>query len=109
MDLVQITTLTDSRDSADTIAGHLVGRRLAACVQVLGPVTSTYRWQGKVEKGNEFMCLVKTRAGLARKVEEAIRSLHPYDMPEIVSVPIVGGNADYLNWVAAEADGRAPE
>jgi periplasmic divalent cation tolerance protein len=109
MDLVQITTTTDSKASADAIAEHLVQRRLAACGQVLGPVTSTYRWDGKVERAEEFTCLVKTRAELIVLVEEAIRSLHPYEVPEIVAVPIVGGSADYLDWVAAETAGHAPD
>lgn len=102
MDLVQITTTTETRDAARAIADHLVENHLAACVQVVGPITSTYRWQGSVERTDEFMCFIKTRRALAAEVETAIVSLHSYENPEIVVTPIEGGSSDYLTWVASE-------
>ena len=99
---MQMSTTTESATEAQEIADHLVEQRLAACVQVTGPVASTYRWQGNVERAEEFLCLIKTRRELANEVEAAIRSLHSYDNPEIVVVPIEGGSRDYLTWIEAE-------
>src|SRR5688572_22335340 len=104
MDLVQMSTTTESAAEAQEIADHLVERRLAACVQVTGPVASTYRWQGNVERAEEFMCLIKTRRELTNDVEAAIRSLHSYDNPEIIVLPIEGGSSDYLTWIEAETE-----
>ena len=89
---------------AQAIADRLVEQRLAACVQVTGPLASTYRWQGTVERAEEYMCLIKTRRVLTNEVEAAIRDLHSYDNPEIIVVPIEGGSSDYLSWIEAETD-----
>ncbi|MGV8057824.1 MAG: divalent-cation tolerance protein CutA [Smithellaceae bacterium] len=94
-----VTTTTESKEEAKIIAQHLVGEKLAACVQILGPITSTYRWKGKVETAEEWMCLIKTREGLYEDVEKAIISLHPYETPEIIAVPISKGSPGYLNWL----------
>lgn len=102
MDIVQISTTTGSSEEAQRIADHLVAERLAACVQVLGPIRSTYRWRGSIETSEEFICFIKTRAELAAPVEHAIKSLHSYEDPEILTMPILGGSADYLAWVASE-------
>lgn len=102
MELVQMSTTCSELAMAETIAQSLVQARLAACVQVTGPVFSTYRWEGKVESAEEFMCLIKTRAALTSNVEAAIRSLHPYENPEIIVVPITGGSPDYLRWIETE-------
>jgi periplasmic divalent cation tolerance protein len=104
MDLVQMTTTTESAAEAQEIADRLVEQRLAACVQVTGPITTTYRWQGSMQRSEEFMCFIKTRKELSTKVEAAIRSLHSYDNPEIIIVPIEGGSADYLAWVGSETE-----
>lgn len=97
-----MTTTTETSEQAQQIADHLVDRHLAACVQVIGPIASTYRWQGAVERAGEYMCVIKTRRALAGEVEAAIRALHSYDNPEIVVVAIEGGSADYLGWIEAE-------
>jgi len=68
-------------------------------VQILGPITSTYRWQGAVETSEEWLCLVKSRRELYPQIEEAIRRLHPYDVPEILAVPVVAGIASYVAWL----------
>ena len=101
---VQISTATPSREVADAIALALVERRLAACVQVVGPVHSTYRWQGNVESAEEWICLIKTARPLYDAVERTIRELHPYDTPEIIAMPIVAGDAAYLRWVSEQID-----
>ena len=102
--LIQVSTATDSAAAAQAIADHLVESRLAACVQVVGPVVSTYRWEGKVERAEEYLCLVKSRSELLSELEAAIRSLHSYDNPEIIAVPIVAGGAEYLRWVESETE-----
>jgi periplasmic divalent cation tolerance protein len=97
---LQVLTTIDSEEAAERIAAALVERRLAACVQVLGPIAGTYRWQGKVESAREWMCVAKTVAARYDELEAAIRELHPYDEPEIVATPIVAGSAGYLAWIS---------
>jgi len=99
--LLVFTNLPD-RDAALALARALVGRRLAACVNVLAGCSSVYRWQGDIEEAGEVPVLVKTRATRYAEVEAAIRELHPYELPEIVAVPIVRGLPEYLDWVAEE-------
>jgi periplasmic divalent cation tolerance protein len=98
---IQISTTTARRADADRIAKAVVEQKLAACAQVLGPITSTYRWKGRVEVAKEWLCIIKTASGRCRQVEKAIRALHPYETPEIVAVPIVRGSKEYLAWLAA--------
>lgn len=98
----QVTTTTETKEQAQTIAQHLVKAKLAACVQITGPITSIYRWNGKVENTQEWLCLIKTREDFYDKVEAAIKSQHPYETPEIIAVPIVKGSKEYLNWLENE-------
>jgi periplasmic divalent cation tolerance protein len=97
---LQVSTTTGSADEARRIADALIEARLAACVQVLGPIASTYRWQGEVERETEWQCLVKTEARLYDEVEAAIRAAHTYDEPEILALPILTGSRGYLAWIA---------
>jgi periplasmic divalent cation tolerance protein len=99
---LQVLTTAGSEEEAARIASALVDRRLAACVQVLGPIVSRYRWQGVVEEAEEWQCLAKTEAGRYPEIEAAIRELHSYEEPEIVATPIVAGSEGYLGWVSAE-------
>jgi periplasmic divalent cation tolerance protein len=98
-DYVQVLTTIASEEEAGRIASLLVERRLAACVQVVGPIVSRYRWQGKVEEEREWQCLAKTTRGAYERVEAAIRDVHPYDEPEIIATPIVAGSPGYLAWI----------
>ena len=82
--------------------------RLAACAQVAGPIRSTYRWQGRVETAEEWHCHLKTSADRAPDLIARIRGLHPYDVPEIIAVPIVGGDPEYLRWVGETATADPP-
>lgn len=100
--VVVLTTVPDAA-TAERIADALVGERLAACVTMLPPVRSTYRWQGKVERGEEIQLLIKTRADRYRVVEQRIVALHPYELPEILALPAVAGLAGYVDWVCAES------
>ena len=99
-DHVQVLTTVGSEEDAERISIALVERRLAACVQTVGPIASRYRWQGAVETAREWQCLIKTEAARYPEVEAAIAELHPYDEPEVIATPIVAGSAGYLAWVS---------
>ena len=99
--VIVLTNLPD-KEAAMRLARELVERRLAACVNVLAACASVYRWKGAVETAAEVPVLIKTRAGRYPEVEAAIRELHPYELPEIVAVPVRLGLDEYLQWVAGE-------
>jgi len=105
-ELLQVQTTAPTREEADAIAGALVDGRLAACVQVVGPITSRYWWDGRVQVAEEWLCLAKTTAARYPQVEAAIRDRHPYAEPEIVALPIVAGSPSYVEWVARETGRR---
>jgi periplasmic divalent cation tolerance protein len=94
-------TTTASREEADTIATELVSRRLAACVNIVGPISSVYRWKGAVERSEEFLLLIKSTEAQSRPIRQAMGELHPYEVPELISFAIEGGLEEYLNWIAA--------
>jgi periplasmic divalent cation tolerance protein len=98
---VQVLTTVGSEEEAERISSLLVDRRLAACVQVLGPITSRYRWQGEIEEEREWQCLAKTEASMYAEVEEAIRGAHSYEEPEIIAIPVIAGSRGYLEWISA--------
>jgi periplasmic divalent cation tolerance protein len=97
-----VFTNAPDRETAVRIAEALVDKRLAACVNVLSGCTSVYRWQGAVERAEEVPMLVKTRAARYPEVEAIIRHLHPYELPEVIAVPVTQGLPDYLQWVAEQ-------
>lgn len=99
--LLVITNLPD-RESAEKLAALLVGRNLAACVNILAPCTSVYRWQGETRHGEEHPLLIKTVQGRYAELEAAISAGHPYELPEIIAVPVVDGLPAYLAWVESE-------
>ena len=99
--LLVVTTLPD-RATAERIAEALVTARVAACVNVLAECTSVYRWQGKVERAGEVPMLIKTTREAYARLEETLRTLHPYDVPEIVALPVTAGLPAYLDWVTQE-------
>jgi len=97
--LIVFTTFPDL-DTARQIGTKLVEEQVAACVNLLGPAESIYRWQGSIETAREIPALIKTtRAGLA-KLEEALRRLHPYEVPELLAVPVDSGSKAYLAWLS---------
>ena len=104
--LLCISTAPD-RATAERIARTLVDERLAACVNLLPGVTSVYRWQGKVETGEEVLMLAKTTAKGLEALTARIAALHPYDVPEVIALDITGGLLAYLEWIAAETAGGA--
>ena len=102
---VQVTTTTGARHDAEQIAAELVSRRLAACVQVSGPIVSTFRWQGKIETAEEWVCSLKTNIAQLPAIEELFKTIHPYDVPELIATPIGGGSEAYLKWLAEQLIG----
>lgn len=102
MDVYLVITNLPDRDSAAKLAHVLVERRLAACVNILSPCRSVYRWQGKTEDAEEFPMLIKTTKDRYAELEAAIRAGHPYELPEIIAIPLGGGLSGYLEWVESE-------
>lgn len=96
-----LTTMPDD-DRADAVARALVEERLAACVNVHGPMRSTYRWKGQIEQEPERQLVIKTTRERLAKLEVRLHELHPYDLPEFVVVGAAGASAAYLEWVALE-------
>jgi periplasmic divalent cation tolerance protein len=93
---------------AARIADALLDARLCACVQTLGPITSRFAWKGRRERGREWLLLIKTRSARVRALGRLVRREHPYEVPEILAVPVVGGDPAYLEWLAAETATRPP-
>jgi len=104
---IQVFTTVEKREDADRIASSAVNKRVAACAQVIGPIRSTYWWKGKVEQAEEWLLVMKTREALFSVLEKEIKAIHPYEVPEIIAVPIVAGSASYLEWIEAETSGTS--
>jgi periplasmic divalent cation tolerance protein len=98
-DYVQVLTTVGSEEEAERLSSLLVERRLAACVQTIGPIASRYRWQGEVEEAREWICLAKTEAARYAEVEAAIGEVHSYEEPEILAIPVLAGSKGYLDWI----------
>jgi periplasmic divalent cation tolerance protein len=99
---VHVLTTVDNEEKAAELQRLLVEERAAACVQVLGPISSLYGWEGQIEEAQEWLCLVKTRGSEYQRLESLIKENHPYETPEIIAIPIIAGNEDYLEWIKAE-------
>ncbi|MEB2285223.1 MAG: hypothetical protein B6D46_07545 [Polyangiaceae bacterium UTPRO1] len=104
---VVVLSTAAAPDEAERIAAALVGERLAACVNLVGPITSIYRWRGSVEHAAEVLMVIKTRRALAVRLVARLRKLHSYEVPEAIVMPIASGSAPYLRWLAA-ATAAAP-
>lgn len=96
---LQVFVSFPSRSDAEQLARLLVENRLAGCVQILGPMLSIYRWQGQVESAEEWLCLIKTTTSRYPALEEFVKNHHPYQVPEILAVPIEQGYPPYLQWL----------
>lgn len=99
--LVVITT-TETVEAGERLAALLVEEELAACAQVIGPMTSVYRWEGRIERASEALILVKTTRSLYASLEAAIKRHHSYQTPEIIALPVESGSTDYLSWLHAQ-------
>ncbi|MEZ6132262.1 MAG: divalent-cation tolerance protein CutA [Planctomycetaceae bacterium] len=102
VDLIEVQTTVGSEDEAGRIADRLLSERLAACVQVTGPIVSRYWWQGTLEQANEWVCTAKSVASLYERIEAAIRAVHSYEEPQIVAVAVLRASAGYEQWVRDE-------
>lgn len=96
---VLATTTAAAAEDARKIAAALVEEKLAACVQIVEPITSIYRWQGAVEEEKEILLLIKSSRELIPRIAELLDRLHPYEVPELIATPIVEGSAAYLSWL----------
>jgi periplasmic divalent cation tolerance protein len=103
--IIQVVTTGDNRETMEAIGRRLVEQRLASCAQVSGPIRSTYWWKGKVEDATEWVCTLKSTPALYRRIEAAIRELHPYEVPEIVSIAVEKALPAYASWVQEETGG----
>ena len=97
--IVMVTTA--SKQEAEKIAQRLLKERLIACANIIGPVSSLFHWAGKTEKAEEFLIFMKSRKDLFEKLEEIVKALHSYEVPEILVLPIVGGSKEYLAWLGS--------
>lgn len=102
---IVLTTVGD-KEGAEKLASQLVERRLAACVNLVGPIRSVYRWKGNIDHADEYLLIIKTTAEQASRLEAAFKELHPYELPEHVELSLEGGSEAYLAWVAGEVTGE---
>ena len=104
-DLVCILLVTTPADAARPLADHILDRRLAACVNRVDGVSSTFWWQGKRDEATETLLVVKTTKALVDRAIAVIVEVHPYEVPEVIALPVVAGHGPYLDWVRSEATG----
>lgn len=97
---IQIITTVGKKKEAQQISNSLLARKLIACAQIIGPVTSSYPWKGKIQSNEEWQCIFKTRSDLFNATELLIKEIHPYELPEIISTPILNGSKEYFDWLA---------
>ena len=97
-----MSTTTEKREDAEKIAYALVKKKLAACVQILGPISSTFWWKNRIQNVEEWLCLIKSEKSVYGRIEKAIKEIHPYETPEITATSIVAGSKEYLKWIDQE-------
>jgi len=100
MKYVVVVVTTSSREEANKIVNALLDEKLIACANVFGPVSSSFWWQGKIDKAEEYLVFMKTEAELFEKITSCIKRLHSYEVPEIIALPIVKGFKPYLEWIS---------
>ena len=105
---ILVVTTSNQKHDLESLAKLLIEKRMAACVQILGPITSIYSWEGKIEQDTEWQCLIKTRHELYGKIEDLIKQEHSYKVPEILVFPISEGNPDYMNWIDENVEFQVP-
>jgi periplasmic divalent cation tolerance protein len=98
-DYIIVLVTAPSKPEAEKIVQHLLNLRLIACGNIVGPVASIFCWSGKPEKAEEYLVLMKSRRDLFGKLSETVKTLHSYEVPEILAVPVVEGSKDYLDWL----------
>jgi periplasmic divalent cation tolerance protein len=101
-DFIIILVTASSEEEAKKVAQSLVDKRLAACVNIIKDVQSVFRWKGKILDEKELLLIVKTRKKLYKNVEEEVKNIHSYEVPEVIAFPIISGSKDYLYWIDSE-------
>jgi len=101
-DCVVVFVTVGSREEAERIAEALVTEQLAACVNIVGPIESVYRWNDRVQRDQELLLIIKTGAERLTDVEARVRGLHSYEVPEVIALPITSGSQAYLNWIRGQ-------
>ena len=95
LDFIQISTTTETKEEADKISQNILEKQFAACVQIIGPIKSSYWWKNKIEQSEEWLCLIKTHEKFFDDIEKLISSIHSYETPEIIATPIIAGSKKY--------------
>jgi periplasmic divalent cation tolerance protein len=101
-DYIQVFTTTDTKENARHISRTLLDRNLAACAQIVGPVTSLFWWENRINEEEEWLVIIKTKRNLYEELERSIRKVHKYEIPEILAIPVVSGSKSYLDWLDQE-------
>ena len=101
-DYIQVMTTLEKKEDAVMISRNLLEEKLAACVQIIGPMTSAYWWEGRIEEATEWLCLMKSRQDFYDRLEKRIKDIHPYEEPEILAMPVIAGSRGYLDWLDGE-------
>lgn len=101
-DYIQVFITVNSRDKAKEIAGALIEKRLAGCIQISGPISSMYRWQGRIMEDQEWLLIAKSDRAHFVELENEVKRIHPYEVPEILALPVTEGNSSYLKWLKGE-------
>lgn len=104
-EFIHVSTTTDKKEDAERISKAIVENKLAACVQISGPIKSIYWWNDNIEENEEWLLAMKTSMEIYPRLEQAIKNFHPYEVPEIIAIPISAGNKDYLDWLEKETRG----
>ncbi|GAA4433904.1 divalent-cation tolerance protein CutA [Bremerella cremea] len=102
--VIVVQTTIDSRAAAERLAEAIIHEGRGACVQIAAPIMSVYKWEGKIQKEEEYLVSVKTTDQALSLLVELIRQLHTYDVPEIIALPVIDGGHDYLSWVADQVN-----
>lgn len=107
-DVIIVLVTTGAEEEAEKIARTLVEERLVACVNIINPIRSIYRWEGKIQDDREWLLVIKTRQAHFAAVETRVKALHSYQVPEVIALPITAGSEPYLEWVRKETKGETP-
>jgi len=99
---IQVLTTTNKKKEAEKIAETILKKKLAGCVQIIGPIKSHFWWKGKIEKEKEWLLFIKTKRKLYKEIENTIKEIHSYGVPEIIAFSIIAGNKNYLEWLKKE-------
>jgi periplasmic divalent cation tolerance protein len=103
---IVVLVTVSSREEGERIATAVVSEELAACVNIIGPIESIYRWNNRVQHDQELLLIIKTRAALAGELEARVRAVHSYQTPEVIALPITSGSRKYLDWLESATRGR---